>query len=248
VIATVAALLLSATAPKPKLLVVDGLIIGQYMAGKWKVPPDKFGEKLRTTGFHLFGVGTRLGTVTSRGYYEEVTGGSYIRINPELHVAVSNVRPTVPRSPESFPTTSSTYQKIADDFNRAKGLPTPVKLKRIFSVDLDGDGTKEVLLEARNFENTYEPLEETAGKVTYSWVLLRHITKSVIKQTPLEIYHSKQKGWTPPMKRLRAVADIDGDGRMEIVTSEEYHEGQGGSLWKYNRGKLNHVVGLTAGV
>ncbi|RYG44715.1 VCBS repeat-containing protein [bacterium] len=151
--------------------------------------------------------------------------------------------PRVPRRVETLDRTGATYKEIVSAFLARKGVIDPkVSIQKLIRVDLDGDGTKEVLIEARNRDDfNLSQMKSDLTDRDYSLVLLRSVRGKGVFEFPLE-FVSKRSDVPMDIRRLRGVADIDGDGRMEIVTDSRGYEWQHGSLWKYGKGAVRKVV------
>ena len=255
-ILTLAALTLTVQTVKPKLLVVEGLIIAHQVSGRWKTIPEAYQPPFKRMAFKEVRVGSLGPTTMCRDAgYEEVTGGSYVVFpspeessvqtpGPAGGAMVSNLKPTFPRPVRTFSAASATYQRIADDFNRSKGLKVKAKVNRVISCDLDGDGGAEVIIEGGNCKGRYD---NPPGKLRYSWILLRYISGGQVRQRTLEFNKTTDEVGVA-FYALQAVADLDGDRRMEIVTSGEYWESNDGVLYDFNRGRLTVLARKGAGV
>ena len=95
-------------------------------------------------------------------------------------------------------------------------------------MDLEGDGTDEVLIQAEHMpEETFIVMK----KGTYSFILLRRLRQGMVESILLEWGFYKKDGnfedGCPDAYRLHALADLNGDGVMEILTGYRYYEGEG---------------------
>ncbi len=105
---------------------------------------------------------------------------------------------------------------------------------KILRVDLEGDGTEEVLINAtrvQRWESGSISASSDAGD--YSVVLLRKLIRGRVETIVIdEEYHPKagrQEDEGPPNEyTLNSVLDLNGDGRMEIIVRGGYYEGD----WK----------------
>lgn len=141
-----------------------------------------------------------------------------------------------PRPVASLPTTHPTYREIVRAELVGRGLKaSQVNLLGVVRADLDGDGTQEVVIEAAHFaghRGLYPPPVGAPGD--YSLLLLRQVVRGRVVTTALGAHVAPQTPWSPgsdlpmPMAtlfRLAGVADLNGDGRMELVTFGSYYEG-----------------------
>jgi hypothetical protein len=123
-----------------------------------------------------------------------------------------------------------TYSAFASELLAERGLDVPdPALKQILQVDLEGDGINEVLVVA---EDVSEGLLAQDGD--YSIVFVRRtrsgdvqtdiLGESVIVTADNPLVNSYSVG---------AVADLNGDARMEIVLTAAYYEGIFVEVWEY---------------
>lgn len=153
-----------------------------------------------------------------------------------------------PRVAASVPTTNATYRRIVSTFLRSKGISNPVvEIKQIYKIDLDGDGVDEVLISASRYKNGMY-LKPSVGD--YSFTLLRTVEGRVVKNHLLEgEFFSRRVPrdiWPPNVYELTGVADLNGDGRMEIVVSSQYYEGITDGAFEFRGGKPTLIKELSA--
>lgn len=152
-----------------------------------------------------------------------------------------------PRPVASLPTNSAPYREIVRAELVRRGVPSPrVNLLGITRADLDGNGTEEVIVEAAHFAGRpglYPPPVGAPGD--YSLMLLRQVVHGKVVTTVLGEHVAPRKPWDSgsgdvmPMAtlyRLAGVADLNGDGRMEIVTFGAYYEGYGLDVQEWRPG------------
>jgi hypothetical protein len=148
-----------------------------------------------------------------------------------LGVAISAPWVIVPHLVEQVED-DGTYAAFAGELLAERGLdvPDPV-MKQILQVDLEGDGINEVLIVA---EDVSEGLIAQDGD--YSIAFVRRtisgdvqtdiLGESVIVTADNPLVNSYSVG---------AVADLNGDARMEIVLTAAYYEGIFVEVWEYGR-------------
>ena len=132
--------------------------------------------------------------------------------------------------------------KIAADFLKTKGIvKTKIKLSQIVQIDLEGDGQNEVLITG-NFYKKGLMEEQSAGD--YSFVLLRRIVKGKTRDVLIEgDFFTKRGEYAPPNEReILAIADLNGDGKMEIVLHSFYYEGSWNQVFEIKGTKLSKVL------
>jgi hypothetical protein len=124
-----------------------------------------------------------------------------------------------------------TYAAFAGELLAERGLnvPDPV-VKLLLRVDLEGDGVNEVIVVAEDV-----PPDLLGEPGDYSIAFMRKTVGGDIQTTILgeSLYVSEEQ---PPLLysfSVGAIADLSGDGKMEIVLSSVYYEGAGVEVWEY---------------
>jgi hypothetical protein len=125
---------------------------------------------------------------------------------------------------------------------RGLNVPEPA-IKQLLQVDLEGDGVNEVVIVA---EDVTDGLFAEDGD--YSIAFMRRTVQgdvrtailgdSVIVTADSPVVDSFSVG---------AVADLNGDGRMEIVLTSAYYEGIGVEVWEYVDDDLGLIPQISAG-
>ena len=132
--------------------------------------------------------------------------------------------------------------------DRGLDVPEPV-IKQLLRVDLEGDGVNEVLIVA---EDVSPDLFAQPGD--YSIAFLRKVVQGQVETAVIgdSVVAEVEEGETPFILSfaIGAVADLSGDGKMEIVLSSKYYEGAGVEVWEYVNDDLGPVrqIGQGCGV
>ncbi|MDH3463874.1 MAG: VCBS repeat-containing protein, partial [Acidimicrobiia bacterium] len=145
-------------------------------------------------------------------------------------------------------TDDGTYSAFAKPLLAARGLnvANPV-IKQIVRADLDGDGVNEVVTVT---EDIADP-SLFAQEGDYSLVFLRRVVEGEVQTAILgeSIVDEVVEGETPFVLSfdVAAVADLSGDGKMEIVVNSKYYEGLGFGVWEYVNDDLGPVLQIQSG-
>ena len=220
-------------------------LLGGVQNGKW-VAPTKFRERLKgNTEFVLVGrKGVEEGGVTfgKKGEQEDVCQ-DFTRFELELQqdhgVAIGTAAKwnPVPRMPKAIDLNNPTYKTVVASFLKKKGISkTMIKLTEAFRVDLEGDGVEEVVLAANFYK---KGLDASAAVGDYSLVIVRKATGRVVTDHLLQgdFILKKVDFGAPTENHISAIADLNGDGKMEIVLYGFYYEGDFASAYEMRAGK-----------
>jgi hypothetical protein len=127
------------------------------------------------------------------------------------------------------------------------GIRNPVaRVTGAVRVDLDGDGTQEVIVSA--FRSTGNG-SFTVGAGDYSMVFVRKLVRGVVRTIMLEQeYHPVAKGETTTNEYTIAGAwDLDGDGGSEIVLRASYYEGGWTTIYRIRGATAQNLVSAGCG-
>lgn len=142
-----------------------------------------------------------------------------------------------------------TYSGFARPLLAARGLDVanPV-IKQVVRFDLDGDGVNEVVAVAEEVTGNAGIYAEEGN---YSLVFMRKVVDEEVQTAILgeSIVTDLAEGETPFIltHAVAAVADLSGDGKMEIVLNDVYYEGEGWTVWEYVNDDLGPVLQIGSG-
>lgn len=220
-------------------------LMGGVQNGRWLTPAKVVAGMKPETEFVLVGLdGVEEGGVTLGK--KETPGepcDDFFPIKFELEqdhgvaIASSAKWNPVPRLPKAIDLNNATYKTVVANFLRRKGIARPkVSIKEAFRVDLEGDGVEEVVLSATYYKTPNFP---DAAIGDYSFVLLRKAVGKVVTDHMLggEFYLKKVQFSAPNQYHISAIADLNGDGKMEIVLNGFYYEGIFASAFEMIRGR-----------
>ncbi len=139
-----------------------------------------------------------------------------------------------------------TYAGIASQLLASRGLDVadPI-IKQLFRVDLEGDGTNEILVVAEDAALGFEP-----EPGDYSIVFMRKVVQGEVQTAVIdETVITDPEGAFTVSFTVGSVADLSGDGKMEIVLNAAYYEGLSVEVWEYTNDDLGliNVIGIGCG-
>ncbi|MEM8535559.1 MAG: peptidoglycan-binding domain-containing protein, partial [Chloroflexota bacterium] len=144
----------------------------------------------------------------------------------------------LPRVPVEEGTDSEVYKQAVAELLQAQGITEPeVQIEQVIRIDLEGDGTDEVLISATRLAelNGVAPASLIeAGD--YSLVMLRKMIDGEVTNIFVngESYTEAKDSVIPNQYRVGAILDTNGNGQMEFAVEIDYYEGAGTELYRVN--------------
>jgi hypothetical protein len=159
----------------------------------------------------------------------------------------------VPRVPRVERTNQQVYIKAVGDELKRMGLANPkVKVSQVIRIDLEGDGSAEVLVSATNYAAQYEGIAMTpnAQAGDYSIVFMRKVVNGKVQTVPIEgqVYTEDKEFVAPSQHSIAAVLDLNNDRVMDIVTHGFYYEGDWHSVYEVKGTQVEEVLSCGCGV
>jgi hypothetical protein len=143
-------------------------------------------------------------------------------------IAISGVNDPRPRAVEILNPQSKLYKDAAARLLKERGIDDPdADVVQVVKADLDDDGKNEVIVVA---ERLADPESLFARVGDYSIVFARRVVAERLATTVVEEYIPVARPDETPFitsQRVAAIADLNGDGRMELALSGRYYEGAG---------------------
>ncbi len=231
-------------------------LLGGVQNGKW-VPAASTAPKMKAeTEFVLVGHnGVEEGGVSlaKKGEQEDVCP-DFTRMEFELEMdqgvglgTTAKWNP-MPRALKTIDLNNATYRTVVTNFLRKKGIARPVvKITEAFRVDLEGDGTEEVILAATYYK---KGLSSQASVGDYSFVIVRKAVGKVVTDHLLtgDFILKRVDFGAPTENHISAIADLNGDGKMEIVLNGFYYEGDFATAYEMKNGKPVKIFEIGCGV
>ena len=174
-----------------------------------------------------------------------------VRLEPEIRSGIVALGDNakwnpVPRVPKSIRVTDKSYAKIAADFLKTKGIvKTKIKLSQIVQIDLEGDGQNEIVITGNFYKKGMGEIQNAGD---YSFTLLRKTVNGKPQNILLggDFFTAKlvrSGDFDPPSEReITAIADLNGDGKMEFVLSVSGYEYNSNTIFEMKNGKPVKVL------
>jgi hypothetical protein len=227
-------------------------LIGGVQNRKW-VAADQFQKTLKNPGpLALYTLKGPVGEVslnrnTESECHESWTG----KPAQDLKGGIAIQSPSwnvLPRLPQAIDPKDPTYVQVVSDILKREGIRKPdVKITQAYKVDLDGDGKDEVVIVANRYAQGLNELSGVANETSagdYTLVLVRKIVSEKIQNIVLAkaVWLKGNEGPLPRANHLSAIADLNGDGVMELVFYDAYHEGSGSVVIRLKGSKATTVL------
>lgn len=239
-----------------------GCVMGGVQNGKWVKAEDmarlmKGGER-----YNIYDLTRRIGVRTGGKPTSEgapCSATMYVKnMSPKEGdrglIAVGGDWNALPRVPRVESTRSPVYRAAVAELLRRNGIAGPqVIIDKVLRIDLDGDGTDEVLINATRAKRWESgDLSNDSNPGDYSVVLLRKVVKGKVQTIVLDgEYHLKSRDHEtegpPNVYEIAAVLDLNGDGRMEVIVQGGYYEGDWKTVYAFNGSKVENVFGCGCG-
>lgn len=239
----------AADKPGDSIPVVADLLLGGWMNGNWvdaetiasHVPA---GLSYKTYSFE----GAESDCVGFAPRYEE-EGCEYYSIEfedgsatSETLLAVGARHNGMPRLPKQQTGGLKPYEELVAGYLKKNGIAAEPMIQQLVRIDLDGDGSEEVVIVAGNADSSRPVFFEN----TYSLVLFRRLVDGKVDTAVLHehYYHEDSEGMadSPSGYKTVFVVDINGDGSLELILRGSYYEGFWYEIYEFSRSGLKKVI------
>lgn len=149
-----------------------------------------------------------------------------------------------PRSYSEDSKEEDNYTNIVKDYLIESGIEEPnTTVKQIVNVDLEGDGTDEILIVADNKND--DSFDEVKIGDNALLIFRKYVDGKAVDQILEQHIIIDEPEYPSPYRLLYGVdtiADLDGDGIMEIIVQSSYYEGFGWTIYKLIDNRLEIVA------
>lgn len=240
----------------PVIEVQTGFLIGSTRKGKWLSGKETAKALRGGEVYRLYTAKEAKGSVkggTPKTAEEEVCPDIFVipvEGGRNASIGIAADWNALPRVPVFASTTQPAYLAAARGFLQSKGIKNPdVKLTQVIRIDLEGDGTDEVLVSATNYFSKDDSVPSGAPVGSYSFVLLRREVKGAVKTSLVagEFYPKAKNFNAPASYKVLAMLDCDGDGTMEVIVEAGYYEGGWTTIYRCSPQKIEEVASVACG-
>jgi hypothetical protein len=211
-----------------------GYLIGAAANGKW-IESDAAKKSVKAgTKLQVYGVTGSMSTasvVKLDTQNEPCEDRPTVKLNPKKPkgaIAFAAKWNPLPRKPQAVDVKDKKYVDIVREFLGERGLKDPVvQITQAVKLDIDGDGEDEVVISATHYKQGDEIPDETTPN-DYSFVMVAHFSQGKTEKQLVdgEFYPEPKPEAGPPNKfEIAALADFNGDGKIDVVVRSRYYEG-----------------------
>ena len=221
-------------------IVFNSILLGGYgedgWTAAWDVAPTiRGGEKYSLYSFDEY-EGTGTGSAVTD--YESLAPAYFEKVlvcrdgrDGDVHAGLAVCAPwdCMPRTAAAQGDGTGAYERILRDILVSLGLENPsIDILQNYRVDLDGDGVDEVLLYAENARRGDE-WQYSMREGSFSILVLRKIidgkAENIIMGRSVFLEDTGFEDGLRGVWWIEGFADLNGDGKLEIIVRDEYYEG-----------------------
>ncbi|PKL46939.1 MAG: hypothetical protein CVV42_14695 [Candidatus Riflebacteria bacterium HGW-Riflebacteria-2] len=167
-------------------------------------------------------------------------------VTSDTLLAVGSRHNGMPRRPRLQTDGLKPYEELVAGYLKKNGIFAEPQIQQVVRVDLDGDGSEEVVVVAGNADASNTRFVEN----TYSLVLFRRLVNGKVLTDILHehYYHENSEGMADSPSSYETVfaVDINGDGVLELLLYGRYYEGFWYEIYEFSSKGLKKV--LSAGL
>ena len=158
-----------------------------------------------------------------------------------LEVGVTGTWDVTPRLAQEIPTDHANYVEAVEGWLVGQNISEPaVEISQILRVDIEGDGTEEVLISASHF---VEPTGHSVEYGDYSLVIMRKVVGNSVVTVPIvaDYYYQEVEVQFPRTYAPVFLADLNNDGVLEILVGVKRWEGSGVVVYEVDEANVRKV-------
>ena len=136
------------------------------------------------------------------------------------------------------------YGKLYQPFLDRSGMKGQANVRQLYRVDLDNDGTDEVVAVLRNF--SIKGNDAPASGQRYSAIAVRRVVNNSVETVPIAVdIETDRKG--PREHNIAFILDLNNDGGLEIVVYGRSRQGPFTDVYALEDGNFKKVLSCSCG-
>ena len=229
------------------------VLLGGTENGKWLSPETVAPQLSDGEMYHIYGVDGPTGSAKGKTPgYDQFCQGYLVETDSYPFggraVGVTGNWDVMPRLAQEISTDNATYVEVLKTWLVGQNIPEPVvEIDQILRVDIEGDGTDEILISASHF---VEPTGHSVALGDYSLVVMRKVIGNSVVTIPIiaDYYYQEVEIQFPLTYAALFVADLNADGTLEILVGVERWEGTGVLVYEVEGTNIQMIFRLICGL
>jgi hypothetical protein len=239
----------AADKPGDTIPVVADLLLGGWMNGNWVDAETIASHVPAGLAYKTYSFGGAESDLTGSAPRYEEEGCEYYSVafddssaTSETLLAVGSRHNGMPRPAKLQTGGLKPYEELVAGYLKKNEISADPQIEQLVRIDLDGDGSEEVVIVAGNADSSRLVFFEN----TYSLVLFRRLVDGKVVTDVLHehYYHEDNEGMadSPSGYKTVFVVDINGDGSLELILRGSYYEGFWYEIYEFSRSGLKKVI------
>lgn len=229
------------------------VLLGGTENGEWLSPETVVPHLGERALYQIYGAGGTTGTARGKRPVMHQICQEY-QVETDSYplggqaVGVTGTWNVVPRLAQEIPYDNPTYVDALNGWLRTQNITEPtVEISQILRVDIEGDGTEEVLINGSHFT---EPSGHSVMFGDYSLVVMRKVVGNSVVTLPLvaDYYYEEVENQFPLTYTGLLTADLNNDGILEVLVGIERWEGAGVIVYEVEGTNIREIFRNVCGL
>ena len=225
------------------------ILVGGSLDGSWVGNGELASVLAADKTYQLYSANQSLGDRQGETLeHEPICGQPFVNLGvwdaAQRAVGIAGNWSALPRAPQELTTDAEGYLEAVASWlvDQAPSQPVVV-IDKIWRVDIEGDGTDEVFINATRFS---EPTGHSVEPGDYSVILMRTVIGNEVVTVKLvgDYYADPVEIQFPLTYSLEFIGDLNGDGSLEVVVGVSRWEGMGVLVFEIDHDQVEQVLSV----